>query len=198
MKRKFNRIIISLIVLSLVVLPSFASAQIGDVEPQDIGNPLYPGTNIEMYPGDVLYSPKSWSTIWVGHVAIVGTDFKIYHSHPQSPYKFADTMDTYMSRHNSGDKIEVLRASNYSLDENAAAEWAMNNLSKIKTYDVYASKLNNIADNYCSKYIWQAFYYSNNHDIIGQNLTDQDSETIFPSEIKNSDDFSVSTYFIVE
>lgn len=30
-----------------------------------------------MQPGDVLYTSKGWSTGLVGHIAIVGTDFKL-------------------------------------------------------------------------------------------------------------------------
>jgi hypothetical protein len=198
MKKKINRMILLLIILSLMVLPNFALAETDEVEPQDIGNPLYPGTNIEMQVGDVLYSPKSWSTYWVGHIGIVGTDFKVYHSHPESPYKFGDTIVDYVDRHKNGDRIDVMRSVNSDLDVKVAAQWAMNRLSSINTYDVTNKQLWNVADNYCSKFIWQAFYYTHNrYDITGSGLTDQDSKIVAPSAIKYSDDFSRNTYFSV-
>lgn len=184
MKSKFIRMLCFSVLIGLFFCTS-AFASSGIVTPFYEPNPEYPNSNIEMKPGDVLYSTKGYSTFFVGHVGIVGEDLAVYHSHPESPYKFADSIETYFGRHKRvGDEIRIYRTrDNTGLQ---AARWARSNLDLIQSYTVYNIDLNDLRYNYCSKFIWQAFWYSNGIDLTGQGLTDKSHNTIYPFLIKNS------------
>lgn len=118
----------------------------------------YPGTTIHMLPGDVLYSHKyARSSFLVGHTGIVGTNFRIYHVNCWKNYGHADSMPVYLSRHRKGEKITILRYSD-ELAAKQAAEWAMQHYERIERYK-YVRDLQNIEENYCSKFTWQAFYF---------------------------------------
>ncbi len=121
---------------------------------------FYPGTDIRMCPGDILYSHKyAFSSFLVGHIAIIGENDRIYHINRWQPYGHADSMPIYLSRHKKGEKITILR---YPQQEEAkkAAKWAMQNYDQIKSY-IFTRDLLDIKNNYCSKFIWQAFYFGN-------------------------------------
>lgn len=148
--------------------------------------PQYPGTNTDMKPGDVLYSKKSFSTFFVGHVAIVGPDYDIIHVHPDGP-GLVDDIDGYVSLFKPGDKIQVLRPRSGA---SKAAKWAINHIDDVKKY-YFNMDLDNIELSYCSKFIWQAFYYGYNLDITGMGLTDRSRAThIYPSDVRDSEDFA--------
>ena len=125
---------------------------------------LYPGSNIRMIPGDILYSHKyAFSSFLVGHTAIVGENFRIYHVNRWQPFGHADSMPIYLSRHKKGERLTVLRHDKEQEARNAA-RWAMGNYDRIKRY-VYYRDLNDIENNYCSKFIWQAYYFGNEEKI---------------------------------
>lgn len=119
---------------------------------------FYPKTNIRMVPGDILYSHKyALSSFLVGHTAIVGKNFRIYHVNRWEPFGHADSMPIYLSRHKKGEKLTILRY-DYRLEAEQAAEWAMLNINRVKRYR-YFRDLQGITNNYCSKFIWQAYYF---------------------------------------
>lgn len=121
---------------------------------------LYPGTNIRMIPGDILYSHKyAFSSFLVGHTAIIGENFRIYHVNRWKTYGHADSMPVYLSRHKRGEKLTILRHT-YREEAINAAKWAMQNYDQMKRY-VFNPNLLDIENNYCSKFIWQAFYFGN-------------------------------------
>ncbi|QHZ58100.1 hypothetical protein M655_021945 [Brevibacillus sp. NSP2.1] len=156
--------------------------------------PQYPGTNTDMKPGDVLYSKKSFSTFFVGHVAIVGPDYDIIHVHPKGPW-FVEDIDYYVSRFRDGDKIEVLRPRSGA---SKAAKWAINHIDDVKKY-YFNMDLDNIELSYCSKFIWQAFYYGYNLDITGMGLTDRSRAThIYPNDVRDSDHLASTETIDVE
>jgi len=132
-----------------------------DVVPFAEIGPKYPGLNVYMRPGDVIYNPKSTSTLFVGHVAIVGPDFKLRHSHPYGP-GISETLESYISRFSSGDKFTVLRPRGGGGDK--AAAWSRDNVNKITAYN-FLPNLRSIADNYCSKFVWQAYYFGEHREL---------------------------------
>ncbi|WKL02421.1 hypothetical protein Q0F98_40755 [Paenibacillus amylolyticus] len=138
---------------------------------EDIGifaeiGPTYPGTNIKMQVGDILYSSKSnESTYFVGHVGIVGSDYKIYHVTPARNGGAASDMTSYVRLHKSGEKLSI-----YTPRDGRgvkAAAWAKSNYSRATKYLINPlDKLSVMTPNYCSKFLWQAFYYGENFDML--------------------------------
>lgn len=122
-------------------------------------NKLYPYSNIEMFPGDILYSTIGRSTYYVGHSVIVGTDFLIKESIPGKPSGHTLTVEQFWHRHHAGDRITLLRAENGAME---AAIWATDHLHLVKEYQVVNTNIKTIEKNYCSKYIVQAYYYGAN------------------------------------
>ncbi|WP_138420128.1 hypothetical protein [Aquibacillus sediminis] len=140
----------------------------------------YPQTNEPIVPGDILYSSKGWSTFLVGHVGIVGPDLLIYHSHPRGG--FAESLRAYLSRHKFGGTLTVFRP---RVGAEEAAMWAQNNIPYVKRY-LFDPKLNNVSHNYCSKFVWQAFWYAQSWDITSRKLTDKRKRWVYPANIKYS------------
>ncbi|TCT17550.1 hypothetical protein EDD68_12920 [Melghiribacillus thermohalophilus] len=194
-KKKMMFLLITIFALFLGPISSYAttSEANGNVGPQYVPGPYYPGTNVEMEPGDVLVSPKNWSsTKFFGHVAIVGDDYYIYHSHPYEDGGVKDTVNEFMSRHGQGDTIEIYKPRKGASD---AGVWAANNYDENSNYTLTNHDLGDIANNYCSKFVWQAFWFGAGFDLLNQGLTDEDSEIITPSEIENSDDLAYKGRF---
>ncbi|MEX3624938.1 hypothetical protein [Viridibacillus arvi] len=147
-------------------------------EPLSVGNPLYPNSNLEMYPGDVLYTSKGWSTGLVGHTAIVGTDFRIMEVLTGTPAGRPTLASSFFGRHDPGDKITVLRATSGA---SGAATWATKNVSSAQSYNLLSHNIDNIGSNYCSKFVAQAFYHGSNVSLVSSI-----NSLILPSEIKSS------------
>ncbi|MFC4024160.1 hypothetical protein ACFOUV_10180 [Oceanobacillus longus] len=146
--------------------------------------PNYPGTSIRMIPGDVLYSHKTaLSSLVVGHSGIVGEDFYIYHVNKWGKKGHADRMPIYLSRHKSGEKLTVLRASHSNHAINAA-KWAKQNIESVESY-YYTRDLNDLTKNYCSKFVWQAFYFGSEGkvDLTGHRLHVASKYYIMPAQI---------------
>ncbi|MBN6205918.1 hypothetical protein JYK21_05595 [Ralstonia pickettii] len=121
---------------------------------------FYPGTAIRMFPGDILYSHKyAFSSFLVGHIAIIGENYRIYHINRWKPYGHADSMPVYLSRHKKGEKLTILRHPQRE-EAKKAAKWTMQNYDQIKRY-IFTRDLLDLKNNYCSKFIWQAFYFGN-------------------------------------
>lgn len=163
------------------------------ITPATIDNEnYYPGTKTYMKVGDILYSSKSFaaSTRIVGHVAIVGPDYRIYHVNPAGTEAGKkDTLTTYRYRHDPGETIYVYRPSKGAT---GAADWASYTYSFAKNYDIInLQPLSTLSPNYCSKFIWQAFYYGSSIDLTHIGLTGSSKTWVTPSHVKNS---SIMTY----
>ncbi|MCM3697824.1 hypothetical protein [Paenibacillus macerans] len=153
-----------------------------EVKPLAEIQPTYPGTNITMKPGDVIHNPKSFSTFFVGHVAIVGPDLRIYHVHPNGP-GIVESIDSYVSRFSSGDKFTIFRIRDGGGPE--AAEWAKANISKVNQY-FFNPIPTNVGGNYCSKFVWQAYYFGINKELVFDSKSLDPLTYILPSDILNS------------
>lgn len=163
------------------------------ISPFGLEGPTYPGTNIPMRAGDVLYSSKTLgsSSQIVGHVGIVGSDYRVYHVTPAKNVNggVADGVYTYMNRHGSAETITIYRHRlAYGV---AAAAWAENNYSRVTNYFINPfSFLSTISPNYCSKFLWQAFYYGDGIDITEMNKKDYNMATILPDSFTSRTTFA--------
>lgn len=121
----------------------------------------------------------------VGHVAIVGTDGRIYHSYPNSDGKRIDNITTYMDLFNTGDNFEVFRPK--TIDPESAAHYAQNVFYPVIESYVISTDLSDTKNSYCSKFIWTAYYWAGGGvDILGKGYNPLVDEIIFPSEIRNA------------
>ncbi|MEK3872372.1 hypothetical protein NYE76_21060 [Paenibacillus sp. FSL M7-0831] len=75
-----------------------------------------------------------------------------------------------------------------------AGKWARNNIDNVDGY-LFNIWLSNTQYNYCSKFVWQAFFYGTNKDILGEDIDDNTIRYILPSEIKASDELGSYTSF---
>jgi len=149
--------------------------------------PTYPGTNFPMKVGDVLYSTKALgsSSAIVGHTGIVNSDFKVVHVTLPVNGGTIDNMTGYMYRHGEGETIKVYRPRD-GMGVNAA-KWATYNYSSVKEYLIQiASTLGSISPNYCSKFVWQAFYFGEGIDICNKNLNANTLGFVTPGNVTDS------------
>ncbi|GAA4058002.1 hypothetical protein [Amphibacillus indicireducens] len=138
-------------------------------------------TLLPMQPGDIIYSSKSLSTFLIGHCGIVGHDMRIHHAHPKGA--FSDSLERYVARHLLNGKIIVLRPQYADVDK--VASWAQNNIHHMKKY-FFHRELCNQQSNYCSKFVWQAFWFSLKEDITGKGLEVDQVRWIYPKSIRRA------------
>lgn len=136
--------------------------------------------SIPLQPGDIIYSSKSFSTLLVGHCGIVGHDNKIYHSHPKGA--FADTLKQYISRHPHGGRLTLLRPLHGGTE---SAYWAQDNIQHVRSYSFHPH-LSNRQVNYCSKFVWQAYWFSLEEDLTGRDFTNKTIRWIRTPQIRYS------------
>ncbi|WP_018887136.1 hypothetical protein [Paenibacillus massiliensis] len=140
----------------------------GLIEPYAEIGPKYPGTSVAMRIGDVLYSTKTFgsTTQIVGHVGIVNSNFKVVHVTPAVNGGKVDNFSDYLDRHDPGETIRVYRPRDGRGVE--AARWATYNYTRVTNYFINpVALMGTISPNYCSKFIWQAFYYGEGIDLFG-------------------------------
>ncbi|OAB34106.1 hypothetical protein [Paenibacillus glacialis] len=158
--------------------------------------PTYPGTNVEMRIGDILYSTKTLgsSSQIVGHTGIVNSNFKVVHVTLPVNGGTVDNMTGYMNRHGVGETIKVYRPRD-GRGVNAA-KWATYNYSSVKEYSIEPfAKLGTLSPNYCSKFIWQAFYFGEGLDMLNLNNTPDLRGFVTPSMIASSPNVIYLTSF---
>ncbi|MDQ0170444.1 hypothetical protein [Paenibacillus tundrae] len=183
---------------SLEARTSFNNVEITEMESEneqvspfaEIG-PTYPGTSIKVQAGDIIHSPKSVSTFFVGHIGIVGTDLNVYHVHPYGPGRIQGLF-SYINNFDPGDKFTVLRVRNGN--PVAAANWAKNNIGKVQSYS-FNPVPSNITASYCSKFVWQAYFYGAGKELIWGGTSVDPLTYIRPSEILNSNQVITTAVF---
>lgn len=158
---------------------------------------LYPGTKDYMQIGDILYSSKSigGTAAIVGHVGIVNANYNIVHVTLPVNGGVQDSITTYITRHNPEETIKVYRP-NSGMGV-AAARWATANYSKVKKYSInpIVAKVGDITPNYCSKFIWQAFWFGEGRNINRVGTTANSIHAVTPSQIATSDYVNLYTSF---
>lgn len=136
--------------------------------------------------GEIYYTRlKITPLFFVGHTAIVGDDFNVYHAFNNSSGKLKDSLFRYYDRF-SGSRMRILKPRNSSLAIRAS-QFARILYSSVNNY-VIDYHLNTYSNNYCSKFVWQAYYFGNymNTDILGKGYNHYVKDMILPSEILNS------------
>lgn len=164
---KFSFVFLGVIFCSLL-LNGTASANEFSTEavPIDSGMPYYPGTNIVSRPGDVLYSSKGPDTYLVGHVGIVDNSGNVIHMIGNGMKKYS--MATYASNFNfsvyNPSSTVGYKAANY-------AQSLYSSYSSIATYTLATTLTGPKDKQYCTKLVWQAYYYRAGINLGGISLT---------------------------
>src|SRR5699024_757288 len=103
------------------------------------------------------------STYYVGHAAIVGTDGMCKEALPGKRAGHELTIFQFWGRHRLGDRILLMRA---KAGGEEAASWATQYLEAGEHYTLLSTHVTNVAQNYCFKFIAQAFYYGAEQSIL--------------------------------
>ncbi len=127
----------------------------------------YPGTNVTVKAGDVLYSSKGKNTNLVGHIGIVDDNGSVVHMMTggmkrQSVANFAKefTFSVYTPRSTTVGK-----------DAGKQARTMYNNYVSSATYTLATGLHGARTKQYCTKTVWQAYYYGANRNLGGHPLT---------------------------
>ncbi|MCP3025944.1 hypothetical protein [Halobacillus sp. A5] len=150
------------------------------VTPSYVHPPFYPGTNIPIGPGDLLFSPigKSESK-YVGHVGIVDCNHQVVHSIPAGLVK--DSVPAY---HNKFRFITVYAPIELQHGENAAAHlntiYERDSKASYKISTALGSKDN---EQYCTKIVWQCYKFGAGINLGGLSSK---AKAVHPSLIKHS------------
>lgn len=142
----------------------------------------YGVTKMRTQPGDVLYSSVSRDTAFVGHIGIIGDDGFVYHV-LRGNQATRTSLPRYMKRF-SKQNLYILRPHSNKIAKQAG-QAAMTIHPEIESY-TFNKTLANVKENYCSKFIWQAFYYGAGIDVLGRNYTNDSSSYILPMSLKSS------------
>lgn len=138
----------------------------------------YPNTNIQVQPGDIIYSSIGRSTYFVGHSVIIGTDYKIKEVIPGKPGWYELDLIRFWARHRRGDQLTILRANEGAYE---AAKWITENLRKFKSYTIFNYDMNDFTNSYCYKFVVQAFHFGS-----GISITDRRNKLLLPRHILQS------------
>ncbi|MFG6115896.1 YiiX/YebB-like N1pC/P60 family cysteine hydrolase [Halobacillus sp. MO56] len=141
---------------------------------------MYPGTNLTISPGDLLFSPIGQSeSKYVGHVGIVNLHKEVIHSIPSGLMK--DSISRYFQKFRS---ISI-----YTPNEPEVGVKAADYLEELyRKYPTAAYRImtplgSKDHEQYCSKIVWQAYYYG-----AGVNLKNlsPSRKAIHPEWLKDS------------
>jgi uncharacterized protein YycO len=177
------RKILGVLLTVLFVMWGFSSVSASDLEPSsepssepslessdEVGvmyipdTATYPGTQVQVKAGDVLYSRVGDETKFVGHVAIVDDTGYVIHMMKNggmkrqtvSSYARSFTFDVYQAR-----TVSV----GYNASRQAKSIW--NNYSTTATYTTGTPLHGYRTSQYCTKLVWQAYYYTTNKVNLG-------------------------------
>ncbi|MGR9050025.1 YiiX/YebB-like N1pC/P60 family cysteine hydrolase [Halobacillus faecis] len=116
---------------------------------------LYPGTNLYIAPGDLLFSPiGKKESRYIGHVGIVTKNNKVIHSIPSGVIQ--DQMEAYFNKFNN---IRIYSALDSKSGE-AAADYAgkLQKEHPRAAYKIWTPIGRNNEEQYCTKIVWQSYY----------------------------------------
>lgn len=142
----------------------------------------YGDTETRSQPGDVLYSSMSPDTAFVGHIGIIGSDGFVYHV-LQGSSAIRSSLPRYMKRF-SKQNLYILRHDSIDV-ASSAGRVAIEIHKEVEAYALN-TELSNVSQNYCSKFIWQAFYYGSGIDILGRGYNSNSSLYVIPVRLKTS------------
>ncbi|MGE7925727.1 hypothetical protein ACQKND_21415 [Viridibacillus arvi] len=178
--------ILSILFVSLISIFVFGS-------PGKSEAATYPDSSVTVKSGDIIHSPKSSSTYFAGHVGIVGNDGYVYHSYPNSSGKLKSSVSYYINDLFKDVDVTVRRY-NGSADLENVGKAAVSLYGNVESYS-FNEDLSNYKKNYCSKFVWQAYYLATGIDPLAKGYSYYDKAFILPSEFKSSSKFdTVKTY----
>jgi uncharacterized protein YycO len=123
------------------------------------GSTYYPGSTIQPKPGDVLYTTKSTTQYFTGHVGIVSDRGTVVHTPgPDNPGIKEWTIGQFFNEYST---IEVWSSKN-STKGNQAGSYARNTLLAYYSnaeYTISTSLTGPKDKQYCTKVVWQSYYY---------------------------------------
>ncbi|WP_167360068.1 hypothetical protein [Halobacillus dabanensis] len=140
---------------------------------------FYPGSGIDILPGDLLFSPIGRKeSRFVGHVGIVDTKKEVIHSVPAGIIK--DSMERYFNKFN---KITLFSPLDQSLGQQAAqyAEKLLYDYPKA-AYRIWTPLGDRDGEQYCTKIVWQSYRYGAGVN-LGQ-LTNK-AKAVHPQRLKD-------------
>lgn len=142
-------------------------------------DPFYPGSDIDILPGDLLFSPIGRKeSRYVGHVGIVNTNKEVIHSVPAGIIK--DSIPNYFHKFN---KITLFSPNEQHVGQKAAqyAEKLLYNYPKA-AYRIWTPLGDRNGEQYCTKIVWQSYLYGAGVN-LGQ-LTNK-AKAIHPQRLKD-------------
>ncbi|REJ09634.1 YiiX/YebB-like N1pC/P60 family cysteine hydrolase [Halobacillus trueperi] len=117
---------------------------------------LYPGTNLSITPGDLLFSPiGKKESRYIGHVGIVTKDNKVIHSIPSGVVQ--DQMEAYFNKFSN---IRIYSAQDRK-SGGAAADYAvkLQREHPDANYKIWTPLSTINEEQYCTKIVWQSYYF---------------------------------------
>ncbi|MGN7470945.1 YiiX/YebB-like N1pC/P60 family cysteine hydrolase [Brevibacillus sp. SAFN-007a] len=191
MKKFFSTTLGILSALTLIFSGNASAVKKTDiVTPMATDDPTYPGTNIKIKIGDILISDKNSSPSFTGHAAIV-TDTETvaeilgYGYHPQ-----LNSLKKFFNERTGGDRgVRIVRYYS-SADARDAAEWAEAYVDDFEHVDYEIDDLYDYeTSTYCSKLVWNAFYYGADVELKTSRLTIGGSRFLvsLPYDLDDSD-----------
>ncbi|MFA9558404.1 hypothetical protein ACERII_13940 [Evansella sp. AB-rgal1] len=169
MKKKVSRLLTAFLVTFCFILGFSQLGYASDFQTQAIpGNPVYPGTNIKMKAGDVLYSSKGLDTYLVGHVGIVDANGQVIHMMKNGGMK-RESISAYSSNFKYTIYQAKVENNGYKAAQNATSLY--NNYRSSASYTLTTTLTRPKDKQYCTKLVWQAYYYGSNINLGDNSFT---------------------------
>lgn len=106
--------------------------------------------------GDILVASKTLDTMLVGHAAIVDDTGSVVEVLPGRSSILRRSFSEWKKAFDN--KFQVVRYTN-SGKAKSAGEWARKQEGKTYKYGIGTTKNSDFSQNYCSKFVWQAYYF---------------------------------------
>lgn len=153
-KKSSTILLLFIMIFTLCTSVSFAA----EAKPlADDPGVFYPGTYTKAKPGDMLVSNSTSSKGLTGHAAIVTDNLTVVHIGGIGENPEEISLSRFFKRYDNS--VKVIRYTS-SRDAKKAGEWARTYAEEYSDakYDL-AVKLSGFTRTYCSKIVWQAYYY---------------------------------------
>ncbi|MGG4493758.1 YiiX/YebB-like N1pC/P60 family cysteine hydrolase [Brevibacillus reuszeri] len=183
--KSFSRILFLFLMIFALCTPVSFAADFTTLE-VDPGV-TYPGTSVKVKIGDMLVTNQTSSAGLTGHAAIVTDNYTVVHigGYGENPEDIS--ISKFFKRYKSN--IKVVRYSSSKAAKKAGA-WATEFAEEYSdaTYGL-TNKLSGASPTYCSKIVWQAYYYG--ADVNFNDRRPNSVQMFMPYDILDLDDTSV-------
>ncbi|MBH0333661.1 hypothetical protein ABH14_28690 [Brevibacillus brevis] len=153
-RKSSSILLLFIMIFTLCTSVSFAA----EVKPlADDPGVYYPDTHTKAKPGDMLVSNATSSKGLTGHAAIVTDNLTVVHIGGVGQHPEEISLSKFFKRYDNS--VKVIRYTS-SRDAKKAGEWARTYAEEYSDADYdLAVKLSGFTRTYCSKLVWQAYYY---------------------------------------